>query len=444
MNKRIVILGAGESGTGAALLAVKNGFDVFVSDLGKIAPAYKKILAENNIVFEEEKHTESLILNAHEIIVSPGIPDKANIIVSAVEKGINIISEIEFASYYTNAKLICITGSNGKTTTTELTYYIMKNSGFNVGLAGNIGESFAKQVALCNFDYFVIELSSFQLDRMYNFKADIAVLLNISPDHLDRYNYEFQNYINSKFRIIQNLTANDNFIFCADDEIINKEIQKRNIKARMLPFSISQKFENGAHINQENIEIIIDKNIFRMKTDDLSLDGVHNRYNSMAAAITAKLNLIRNEELKKSLSNFEGVEHRLEKYIKVRGVRFINDSKATNVNSVWYALQSVEENIVLILGGVDKGNDYGILKDLVRQKVKAIVALGVDNSKIFEAFFGITELYDTKSMEQAVKKAFSLSDEGDVVLLSPACASFDLFENYEDRGAKFKQAVREL
>lgn len=444
MNERIVILGAGESGTGAALLAVRKGFDVFVSDLGKIAPDYKNILSQNNINFEEEKHSENLILNADEIIVSPGIPDKADIIVKAVSKGINIISEIEFAARYTNAKLICITGSNGKTTTTELTYFILKNAGFNVGLAGNIGESFAKQVACNNFDCFVIELSSFQLDRMYNFKADIAVLLNITPDHLDRYNYEFQNYINSKFRIINNMNSSDNFIFCADDEVIISEIKKRNINARMLPFSVSQTFENGAFINDENIEIKIDKNIFRMKTDDLSLDGVHNRYNSMAAAITAKLNLIRNSELKKSLSSFEGVEHRLEKYIKVRGVRFINDSKATNVNSVWYALQSVEENIVLILGGVDKGNDYGILKDLVRQKVKAIVALGVDNSKIFEAFFGITELYDTKSMEQAVKKAFSLADEGDVVLLSPACASFDLFENYEDRGAKFKQAVREL
>jgi UDP-N-acetylmuramoylalanine--D-glutamate ligase len=444
MQKRIAILGAGESGTGAAILALKKGFDVFVSDMGTIKEKYRNILLKNNIQFEEKIHTKELILNAEEIIKSPGIPDKAEIVVEAKKLGIPVISEIEFAGRYTNAKKICITGSNGKTTTTELTYFIMKNAGFNVGLAGNIGRSFAEQVANENFDFFVLELSSFQLDGMAEFKAEFAILLNITPDHLDRYNYNFQNYIDSKFRITNNLTENDTFIYCADDEIIIKEIEKRIIKAKKYPFSTKETLEIGAFLKENIIEIKTEKNIFEMGAEDLSLDGIHNIHNSMAAGITAKLNEIRDQELKKSLSSFEGVEHRLEKYIKVRGVRFINDSKATNVNSVWYALQSVEDKIVLILGGVDKGNDYGIIKDLVRQKVKAIVALGSDNTKIMEAFFGITELYDTKSMNDAVKKAFSLADEGDVVMLSPACASFDLFENYEDRGKKFKEAVREL
>ncbi len=444
MQKRIAILGAGESGTGAAILALKKGFDVFVSDMGTIKEKYRNILLKNNIQFEEKIHTKELILNAEEIIKSPGIPDKAEIVVEAKKLGIPVISEIEFAGRYTNAKKICITGSNGKTTTTELTYFIMKNAGFNVGLAGNIGRSFAEQVANENFDFFVLELSSFQLDGMAEFKAEFAILLNITPDHLDRYNYNFQNYIDSKFRITNNLTENDTFIYCADDEIIIKEIEKRIIKAKKYPFSTKETLEIGAFLKENIIEIKTEKNIFEMGAEDLSLDGIHNIHNSMAAGITAKLNEIRDQELKKSLSSFEGVEHRLEKYIKVRGVRFINDSKATNVNSVWYALQSVEDKIVLILGGVDKGNDYGIIKDLVRQKVKAIVALGSDNTKIMEAFFGITELYDTKSMNDAVKKAFSLADEGDVVMLSPACASFDLFENYEDRGKKFKEAVRDL
>lgn len=444
MFKRIVILGAGESGTGAALLAAKKGFDVFISDFGLISDRYKQKLVQNNIQFEENTHTKKLILNADEIIKSPGIPDNAEIIVEARKIGIPIISEIEFAGRYTKAKMICITGSNGKTTTAELTYYILKNAGFKVGLAGNVGRSLAEQLVNEDFDYFVIELSSFQLDGMYEFKADYAVLLNITPDHMDRYEYNFQNYIDSKFRIANNLKESDSFIYCADDEIIIEELKKKNIKAIKYPFSVKSIFERGAYTKGNKLEIKTEKNIFEMATDDLSLNGIHNRYNSMAAGIIAKLNDIRNQELKNSLLSFEGVEHRLEKYIKVRGVRFINDSKATNVNSVWYALQSIEEKIVLILGGVDKGNDYGILKDLVRQKVKAVVALGEDNSLILEAFIGNTELYDTHSMDEAVKKAFSLADEGDVVLLSPACASFDLFENYEDRGEKFKQAVREL
>jgi len=372
MKNRKVILGAGESGTGAALLAQKQGYDVFVSDFSAISPKYKKILSDNNIHFEENKHSSEFILNADEIIKSPGIPEKAPVVKEALDKGIKVISEIEFAARFTNAKFICITGSNGKTTTTELIYFILKNAGLNVGLAGNVGQSLAEQVANFNYDFFVIELSSFQ------------------------------------------------------------------------PFTIKGEVTKGAYTIDNELKIIIDKNIFSMGADKLSLDGIHNRYNSMAAGITSKLSEIRNEELKSSFSNFEGVEHRLEKFIKVRGVRFINDSKATNVNAVWYALQTYEEDIVLILGGIDKGNDYSSLKELVKQKVKAIVALGNDNSKIFDAFFGITELYDTKSMDEAVVKAFSLADEGELVLLSPACSSFDLFDNYEDRGRKFKQAVREL
>ena len=444
MKNRKVILGAGESGTGAALLAQKQGYDVFVSDFSAISPKYKKILSDNNIHFEENKHSSEFILNADEIIKSPGIPEKAPVVKEALDKGIKVISEIEFAARFTNAKFICITGSNGKTTTTELIYFILKNAGLNVGLAGNVGQSLAEQVANFNYDFFVIELSSFQLDGMFEFKADIAILLNITPDHLDRYNYDFQDYIDSKFRIVNNMTKADKFIYCADDEIIQREVEKRKINADMYPFTIKGEVTKGAYTIDNELKIIIDKNIFSMGADKLSLDGIHNRYNSMAAGITSKLSEIRNEELKSSFSNFEGVEHRLEKFIKVRGVRFINDSKATNVNAVWYALQTYEEDIVLILGGIDKGNDYSSLKELVKQKVKAIVALGNDNSKIFDAFFGITELYDTKSMDEAVVKAFSLADEGELVLLSPACSSFDLFDNYEDRGRKFKQAVREL
>ena len=443
-QKTIVILGAGESGIGAAILAEKQGFNVFVSDFGIVKDNYKEILLKHKIEFEEGKHTLKRILNTDEIIKSPGIPDTAPIIISAKEKGIPVISEIEFAGRYTDAKMICITGSNGKTTTTELTYHILKNAGLNVGKAGNVGKSMAMQVAEKEFDVFVIELSSFQLDGMYDFKADIAVLLNITPDHLDRYNNTFQNYVNSKFRILQNMTENDAFIYCADDEIIIKELTKRTVKAQEYPISVKRKIEFGAYKKLNNIIFDINSNYFKMENGLLSLEGDHNIYNSLAAGITALLSSISNEQLKSSLSDFKGVEHRLERYIKVRGIQFINDSKATNVNSVWYALQTIRDDIVLIMGGKDKGNDYGVIKDLVRRKVKAIVAMGVDNSAVINAFGDIVNVYDTNSIELAVKTSYQIADEGDVVLLSPACASFDLFENYEDRGKKFKEAVRDL
>lgn len=444
MNKRTVILGAGESGTGAAVLAKKQGFDVFVSDKNEIGKAYKSILKKYNISFEENKHSEDLILNADTIIKSPGIPETIELILKAKSKNIPVISEIEFAGRYTDAKMICITGSNGKTTTTLLTYHILKNAGFNVGLAGNVGNSLAIQVAEKDFDYYIVELSSFQLDGMFDFKADIAVLLNITPDHLNRYDNKFENYIKSKFKIIQNQESSDAFIYCADDDIINKEITDKIIKAKQFPFSVKKKVVPGAYKTEE--EIIIDTNLkqFKMKNGLLALEGDHNVYNSMAAGITALLNGISDTDLKTSLSDFKGVEHRLEKFLKIRDVQFINDSKATNVNSVWYALQTVNEKIVLILGGQDKGNNYGILKDLVRRKVKAIVAMGIDNQPIIDAFEDIVPVYDTNSMEAAVNTSFQLADEGDTVLLSPACASFDLFKNYEDRGRKFKEAVRNL
>ncbi len=443
-EKRIVILGAGESGIGAAVLAVKKGFDVFVSDFGNIKDNYKEILIKYKIAFEEGKHIPESILNADEIIKSPGIPDNVEIISSALANKISVISEIEFAGRYTDAQMICITGSNGKTTTTELTYHILKEAGLNVGKAGNIGKSFAMQVAEDNFDVYVIELSSFQLDGMYDFKADIAVLLNITPDHLDRYNNSFQNYTDSKFRILQNMTEDDAFIYCADDEVIINEMTKKNIKAQEFPVSVKRKIDFGAYKEKNNIIIDINSNYFKMENGLLSLEGDHNIYNSMAAGISALLNNISNEQLKSSLTDFKGVEHRLEKYIKVRGIQFINDSKATNVNSVWYALQTINDDIVLIMGGKDKGNDYGVLKDLVRRKVKAIVAMGLDNSAVITAFEDIVNVYDTNSVELAVKTAYQIANEGDVVLLSPACASFDLFDNYEDRGKKFKDAVRNL
>jgi len=443
-KQRAVILGAGESGTGAAILALKQDFDVFVSDKGEIKASYKKILQDKNILFEENKHTEDLILNADLIIKSPGIPDTANLILKANAQNIPIISEIEFAGRYTDAKMICITGSNGKTTTTELTYHILKNAGLNVGIAGNVGSSLARQVAEDHFDIYVVELSSFQLDGMKNFKADIAVLLNITPDHLNRYENKFEKYTASKFKIIQNQEKTDAFIYCEDDDVITSEIAKRLIKAKKFPFSVKKTVKPGAY--RKNGKIIIDINTkqFTMENGLLALEGDHNEYNSMAAGITAMLNNISDAKLKVSLSDFTGVEHRLEKYLKIRNVQFINDSKATNVNSVWYALQTVNEKIVLIMGGQDKGNEYGTLKDLVRRKVKAIVAMGVDNKPILNAFEEIVPVYDTNSMETAVKTAYQLADEGDTVLLSPACASFDLFKNYEERGKFFKEAVRNL
>lgn len=445
MKNRIAILGGGESGVGAAILAQKQGFTVFLSDMGKIKEKYKNVLSNYKIDFEEEKHSTEKILNADLVVKSPGIPDKAPLIVQLKEKGISVISEIEFAGRYTNAKTICITGSNGKTTTTLLLYHILKNAGFNVGLAGNVGKSFAWQVAEEKFDIYVIEISSFQLDGMYDFRADIAILMNITPDHLDRYNYNFQNYIDSKFRIIQNQTENDFFVVCTDDEVTQNEIKKRNITPAIISFGLGEPGENSAGVKEDKLVINIHKNQFIMSILDLAIQGKHNTYNSMAAGIASMILEIRNEQLRESLSNFTGVEHRLERFLKVHGIEFINDSKATNVNSTWYALESISKPIVWIAGGVDKGNDYSMLKSLAKEKVKAIVCLGKDNQKIHDSFKGVVKnIVDASSMEEAVKAAYYLARNGDTVLLSPACASFDLFENYEDRGTQFKQKVRNL
>ncbi len=444
MSKRIVILGAGESGVGSAILAKKNGADVFVSDFGEIKENYKQKLNEYKITWEEKKHTENLILNADEIIKSPGIPEKVAIVQSAIKNGIPVISEIEYASRYTEAFKICITGSNGKTTTTMLIYHILKNAGLNIGLAGNVGKSWAQQVAEENFDYYVIELSSFQLDGMYDFKADIAILMNITPDHLDRYD-GMQGYTDSKFRVIQNQEENDLFVYCADDEVTKQELTKREIKAKQLPFSLNQKFTEGAYLENETLKIKYKSNELIMSINELALKGQHNTYNSMAAGIAAQVLKIRKDDIRESLSNFHGVEHRLEFVLKVHGIEFINDSKATNVNSTWYALESTPKNIIWIAGGVDKGNDYSILEELVRKKVKAIICLGKDNEKIHKVFGETVEtIIDVQSASEAVKTAYYLASKGDSVLLSPACASFDLFDNYEDRGIQFKQAVREL
>jgi len=444
MSKRIVILGAGESGVGAAILAKKNGADVFVSDFGKIKEKYKQKLNEHSINWEEKKHNRDKILSAHEIIKSPGIPEKAEIVQLAIGKGIPVISEIEYASRYTKAYKICITGSNGKTTTAKLIYHIFKNAGLKVGLAGNVGQSWAQQVAEEDFDYYVIELSSFQLDGMYDFKADIAVLMNITPDHLDRYE-GMQGYIDSKLRITQNQTADDYFIYCADDEVTMNEVQKRKINSKKLPFSLSQVIDEGAYKENETLIIKYKSNELTMSIHDLALKGQHNTYNSMAAGIAAKVLKLRKEDIRESLSNFQGVEHRLEPVLKVHGIEFINDSKATNVNSTWYALESVPNDLIWIAGGIDKGNDYSILEELVKRKVKAIICLGKDNSKIHKAFESIVEtIIDVQSASEAVKASYYLAKKGDSVLLSPACASFDLFDNYEDRGNQFKHAVRDL
>jgi UDP-N-acetylmuramoylalanine--D-glutamate ligase len=449
--KRLVILGGGESGVGAAVLAQKKGFDVFLSDKGKIKDKYKDVLLKYGIKWEEEKHTEALILNADEVVKSPGIPDKAELIKALHKKSIPVISEIEFAGRHTKAKKICITGSNGKTTTTLLIYHMLQKAGFNVGLAGNVGNSFAMQVAenidKKDFDYYVLELSSFQLDGMFEFKADISVLLNITPDHLDRYNYEMQNYVDSKFRIIQNQTEDDAFIFCIDDEVIAKEITNKIIKAKKFPFSIKQKVEQGAYLDEHN-QLVINtnnSNPLLMTIQELALQGKHNIYNSMAAGITGKLVEIRKETIRESLSDFHNIGHRLELVGNIHGIEFINDSKATNVNSTWYALESMTNPVILILGGVDKGNDYSMLNDLIKEKVKVIICLGSDNKKIIKAFGGLVEtILEAGSAQEAVAQSYKLGKKGDTVLLSPACASFDLFEDYEDRGTQFKQAVREL
>ena len=445
MKGLVAILGGGESGVGAAILAQKKGYDVLVSDLGKIKEKYKDVLSNYKIGFEEGQHSEEKILSAELVVKSPGIPETAPLVQQLKEQGTPVISEIEFGGRFSSAKTICITGSNGKTTTTLLTYHILQKAGLNVGLAGNVGKSFAWQVAEENFDVYVIELSSFQLDGMYEFKADVAVLMNITPDHLDRYGYDMQNYTDSKFRILQNQTATDYFVYCADDEVIQKEINKREIKPVQLPFGLGEAAGPGAGVKDNRIIINFNQNQFSMSILDLSLQGKHNTYNSMAAGIASMVLKIRDEQLRESLSDFTGVEHRLERFLKVHGIEFINDSKATNVNSSWYALESVHKPVVWIAGGVDKGNDYTMLQGLVTNKVKAIVCLGKNNAKLHEAFGDcVADIVDASSMEEAVKAAYYLARNGDTVLLSPACASFDLFENYEDRGNQFKKEVRNL
>ena len=442
---KIVVLGAGESGAGAAVLAQAKGFEVFVSDSGSIKPKYKAMLDAHGIAWEEGRHSEGRILAADEVVKSPGIPDKAPIVQRLKAQGTPIISEIELAGRYTDARMICITGSNGKTTTTMLTYHILKQAGVDVGLAGNVGNSLALQVAESPHAVYVIELSSFQLDNMYDFKADIAVLLNITPDHLDRYGYVMQNYIDAKFRIIRNQTAADAFIYWNDDPIIRREVERLKPQATLYPFA--QTHEPGVKAYVENNQIIVEsrKGDFTMDEELLALTGTHNLYNSLAASISAKVMDIRDEKIRESLMDFTGVEHRLEKVARVRGVDYINDSKATNVNSCWYALQSMKTPVVLILGGTDKGNDYSEIEELVRKKVRGLIFLGKDNAKLHAFFDGkVAQIADARSMKEAVDTAYGMAQKGDTVLLSPCCASFDLFENYEDRGRQFKDCVRAL
>lgn len=442
--KRIVILGAGESGAGAAVLAKKQGFDVFVSDMSAIAPKYKQMLDGRGIEWEEGRHTEELILNADEIIKSPGIPFEAPMIRKVTARGIRIISEIEFAGRYTRSKMICITGSNGKTTTTSLIYHIFREAGYDAGLAGNIGHSLALQVAEEPHEYYIIELSSFQLDNMYDFHANIAILLNITPDHLDRYGNCMQNYVDAKMRIIQNQTPDDAFIYWNDDPIIKRELARYDIRAVQCPFSELK--EKGSIGYIEEGQYKIEKPTpFNMEQEALSLTGRHNIYNSLAAGIASNISGIRKEVIRKSLSDFPGVEHRLEKVTTVRGVLYVNDSKATNVDACWYALESMRTKVVLILGGKDKGNDYSGIKELVREKCSALVYLGADNSKLHAAFDGLgIPVRDTSSMRDCVDACYELASPGETVLLSPCCASFDLFRNMEDRGEQFKEMVRNL
>ena len=443
--QRLVILGGGESGVGTAILGKKEGYDVFVSDMGKIKENYRDVLNQYEIKWEDEKHTEELILNADVVMKSPGIPEKAPLVKKLLEKGVKVISEIEFAYPFTKAKTIGITGSNGKTTTTMLTYHLLKEGGLNVGLGGNIGKSFAWQVAEENYDCYVLELSSFQLDGIINYKPDIAILTNISPDHLDRYEYKYENYIASKFRITMNQTEGDFFIYDADDEAISTWLQNNKTKAKLIPFSLNKTFENGAFIKNNTMDIIINNEEFEMKTADISLEGKHNMKNAMAATSVAQLMKIRKQTIRESLSNFQGVEHRLEKVLKIQNVQYINDSKATNVNATFFALDSMTVPTVWIVGGVDKGNDYSELMPLVREKVKAIICLGLDNKKIIDAFSDVVDMMvEVDNMRDAVNTAKHLAEKGDAVLLSPACASFDLFQNYEDRGNQFKVAVKNL
>ncbi len=447
MNQILVILGAGESGTGAAILGKKQGWTVFVSDFGSIDETYKAELNQRGIEWEENQHSLERILQAQLVVKSPGIPDKASVVKSLKEKNIPIISEIEFAGRYTDAILIAISGTNGKTTTTSLTYRILKEAGLNVGLGGNIGKSFAWQVAENNFDYYVLEVSSFQLDGNDKIKFHIACLTNITPDHLDRYEYNLDNYIDSKFRLTLNQTHNDYFIYCADDELTKRGLERHSnsISSTLIPFSHDQTLDFGAYLSQQIIHIILEKTTYTMNTQDFNLRGRHNSYNSMAAAIMASLIDVRKENIRESLSNFQNLEHRLESVGKYNGVEYINDSKATNVNSTWYALESMDRPVIWIAGGVDKGNNYADLKPLVKEKVKLIICLGMDNRKIHQAFQSdVDMIINTTSAQEAVHVASRLAASNDVVLLSPACASFDLFENYEERGRLFKQAVKNL
>ncbi len=448
MNNRIVILGSGESGIGSAILAKQKGFDVFVSDRSQIADKYRKELLKEQIVFEEGLHSEEKILNAAEVIKSPGIPESAAIVQKLITNKIPVISEIEFAGRYTDASTICITGSNGKTTTTLLTYHILKKAGYNVGLAGNVGKSFALQVAREKFDYYVLELSSFQLDGMFDFRADVSVLLNITPDHLDRYDNDFTKYVASKFRIIRNQRSQDHFIYCADDNAITSWLAHHKLQPVAVPFSIKQKVEApGAYLDKNQLTLNNQPNQtpLIMTIEQLALQGKHNVYNSMAASLAAQIVNVRKEIIRESLQDFQNIEHRLEFVASINGIEFINDSKATNVNSTWYALESMQKPVVWICGGQDKGNDYNELHELVKHHVKAIICLGKDNRKIIEAFKGVVDtIVETDSAADAVAASYKIGKKGDVVLLSPACASFDLFQNYEDRGMQFKAAVRSL
>jgi UDP-N-acetylmuramoylalanine--D-glutamate ligase len=441
----LVVLGAQESGVGAAKLALRKGIDVFVSDAGIIKPAYREELERLGIAFEERGHTAERVLAAREVIKSPGIPDTASLVQAAVQKGIPVISEIEFAYRHCKGRIIGITGSNGKTTTTLLTHHILQRAGIHVALGGNVGTSFAGLVAEGDHDWYVLELSSFQLDGIRTFRPHIAILLNITPDHLDRYQYRMENYVSSKFRIAMNQTADDHFIHCADDPETNGWLEGHALKARRWPFSIERTLTHGAWLQDRHIHINIDQTTFHMSILELALKGRHNVYNSMAAGIAARVLELRNDVVRESLSDFQNVEHRLEHVAHVNGVEFINDSKATNVNSTWYALESMEKPVIWVAGGVDKGNDYASLMPLVKGKVKALVCLGRENEKLHKAFgTSVKDVVDADSAEQAVLAAYALSEPGDVVLLSPACASFDLFENYEERGRRFKAAVRSL
>lgn len=442
---RLVILGGGESGVGTAILGKKKGYEVFVSDSGKIKGNYKEVLIINGIAWEEEKHTEDLILNADVVMKSPGIPDKSPMVKKLIGKGIAVLSEIEFAAPFTDATIIGITGSNGKTTTTMLTYHLLKAAGLNVGLGGNIGKSFAWQIVDNKYDFYVLELSSFQLDGISNFKPHIAIITNISPDHLDRYEYKYENYIDAKFRITMNQTEEDYLICDADDEAIGEWLKTHTTKAKLIPFSLTKTFSEGAYIKNNKMKISINQEEFTMDTEHIALEGRHNMKNAMAATSVAKLMQIRKATIRESLSNFQGVEHRLEKVLKIQNVQYINDSKATNVNATFFALDSMNTPTVWIVGGVDKGNDYNELMSLVREKIKAIICLGVDNKKIIDVFGNVVDIMiEVTNMDDAVKMAQRLCEKGDTVLLSPACASFDLFESYEDRGKQFKQAVKNL